>query len=464
MWVNINYRYVEAELDYLFGVARLDALVFDEAFAPQVASVRERLGARCHLVTIGDGTTAPAQALGAVPFEEALTGQSADRDFGPRSPDDRYILFTGGTTGMPKGVLWRHEDVLMALGGGVDVLTGQKVTRPEDFVERAYPNPLVNYPIAPLMHGATQWCLMGRGFIGDTIVLSAGFDPVAVWRTIERERVNTLMITGNAMARPLIDELARPDASYDLSSLLAVTSTAALFSQSLKDELLERMPNLVITDAVGSSETGAAGITMVSRGTIMKGGPTVNPVVDTVVLDDDLRTVDAGSGVVGRLARCGHIPIGYFDDPVKTAETFLTGADGRRYAVPGDYATIEADGTITLLGRGSVSINSGGEKIFPEEVEAAVGSHPEVYDVVVVGVPHDRWGEQTAAVVQAREGCRPTLEIIQAHCRQHVAGYKVPRLLVLVDQVVRSPSGKPDYRWAANVARAEAPDGTAPVA
>jgi acyl-CoA synthetase (AMP-forming)/AMP-acid ligase II len=454
VWVNINYRYVETELSYLFGVADLDAVVFDEAFAPRVRSVRDRLNAGAHLIAIGDGRSEEARGLGAVAFEEALAGRPTERDFAARSADDLYVLFTGGTTGMPKGVLWRHEDVLMALGGGVDVVTGQRVTRPQDFVAKAAENPLVAYPIAPLMHGASQWGLMGQAFVGNKVVLSARFDPAEVWATVGRERVNLVLITGNAMARPLLDELARAGSSYDLSSLLAVSSTAALFSQSLKDELAERVPHIVITDAVGSSETGAAGITMVARGTAMKGGPTVNPVTNTVVLDDDLRPVAAGSGVVGRLARTGNIPLGYYNDPGKTAETFRTGGDGVRYAIPGDFATVEADGTITLLGRGSVSINSGGEKIFPEEVEGAVGSHPEVYDVVVVGVPHERWGEQVVAVVQPRAPHRPSLESIQDHCRAHLAGYKVPRLLVVVDEVQRSPAGKPDYRWAAAVAGA----------
>jgi acyl-CoA synthetase (AMP-forming)/AMP-acid ligase II len=455
VWVNINYRYVEAELDYLFGVADLDALVFDAAFASRVRSVRDRLGGSAHLVAIGepgdDDGFGPLECLG---FEQALEGRSAERDFAPRSADDRYLLFTGGTTGMPKGVLWRHEDVLMALGGGVDVVTGARVSKPEDFVAKAYDSPLVFHPIAPLMHGATQWGLMGQGFIGNKVVLCGQFDPATVWHTVAEERVNLLMITGNAMARPLLDELSRAGADHDVSSLVAVSSTAALFSQSLKDELLAILPNLVITDAVGSSETGAAGLTMVVKGTTMKGGPTVKPVSDTVVLDEDLRPIAPGSGIVGRLARTGHIPLGYYNDPVKTAETFKTGPDGVRYAVPGDYATIEADGTITLLGRGSVSINSGGEKIFPEEVEAAVGAHPDVYDVVVVGVPDDRWGEQVAAVVKVREGTELSLGAIQEHCRAHVAGYKIPRKLVLVDEVVRSPAGKPDYRWAATIAKA----------
>jgi acyl-CoA synthetase (AMP-forming)/AMP-acid ligase II len=208
----------------------------------------------------------------------------------------------------------------------------------------------------------------------------------------------------------------------------------------------------VITDSIGSSEGGANGITMVTKGTAMKGGPTVTAALDTLVLDDELRPVEPGTGVVGRVARRGNIPIGYLNDPVKTAQTFVTAPDGVRYAIPGDYATVELDGTITMLGRGSVSINTGGEKVFPEEVENVLKSHPAVFDVVVVGVPDERWGEHVAAVVQPREGRSLDLASLQAHCREHVAGYKIPRQLVVVERVVRSPAGKSDYRWAKSVA------------
>jgi 3-oxocholest-4-en-26-oate---CoA ligase len=272
---------------------------------------------------------------------------------------------------------------------------------------------------------------------------------------VAQHQVNLLMITGDAMARPLLDALDEPDgaaAQHDLSSLFAISSSAVLFSQTCKDRFLDRFPNLVITDAIGSSEGGANGLTMVSRGTVMKGGPTVTAALDSVVLDDDLAPIAAGSGVVGRLARSGNIPIGYLNDPDKTAATFVTGADGVRYVIPGDYATVEADGSITMLGRGSVSINTGGEKVFPEEIENALKAHPGVLDVIVVGVPDDRWGERVAAVVQVVDGADVTLESIQTHCRAHLAGYKVPRQLTIVDQVVRSPAGKSDYRWAKRVA------------
>ena len=280
------------------------------------------------------------------------------------------------------------------------------------------------------------------------------------WRTIERERANLLMITGDAMARPMLDAFDDLEAAGhrpDTSSLFAVSSSAVLFSQSCKDRFLELLPNLVITDAVGSSEGGANGITMVTKGATMKGGPTVTAARDSVVLDDDLRPVEPGSGVVGRLARTGNIPIGYYKDPEKTAATFVKGPDGTLYVLPGDYALLEADGTITMLGRGSVSINSGGEKVFPEEVENALKSHPEVFDAVVVGVADERWGERVTAVVQPRDGTTPTLESIQHHCRQHLAGYKVPRQLTLVELMVRSPAGKSDYRWARRIAADDVP-------
>jgi len=266
-----------------------------------------------------------------------------------------------------------------------------------------------------------------------------------------------VMITGDAMGKPLIEALDEPGADYDLSSLLAVTSSAALFSAPVKDEFFKHFPNLVIVDAIGSSESGNNGMATMTKGeTAMKSGPTVRVLGDTVVFDEDLKPVVPGSGVIGKIARSGDIPVGYYNDPVKTAEVFIT-VDGTRFTMPGDFATIEEDGTITLLGRGSVSINSGGEKIFPEEVESAVRAHPDVLDAIVVGAPDDRWGQRVAAIVQPRGERVPTLDEIQAHCRDHIAGYKVPRQLHVVKSIERSPSGKPDYRWAADIV-AEAPE------
>ena len=435
VWININYRYVEDELAYLFDNADLKYLVVEPEYVERARSVAPDL---------------PMLVIGA-DYEAALAANSDVRDFEPRSDDDLYILFTGGTTGMPKGVVWRHADVVMALGGGIDVFTGNKMDSPTGFVEKGRNGfPLVSYPLPPLMHGASQWSVMGQSFLGNKVVLRAKFDPADVWRTIGAEKANLIMITGDAMARPLLEEYEKSKDSYDISSLFAVSSSAVLFSQTCKDQFIDHFPNLVVTDAVGSSEGGANGITQVSKGGSVEAGLRVKGARDSTVLDDDLRPTPPG--VMGRLARTGNIPLRYHKDPEKTAATFVTGPDGTRYVIPGDFAVMNDDGTITLIGRGSVCINSGGEKIFPEEVENALKGHPEVFDAVVVGVPDERWGERVAAVVQPRVGTTPTLESIQEHCRLHVAGYKVPRQLTLVDTMVRSPAGKSDYRWAKQVA------------
>ena len=456
VWININYRYVKDELRYLFTNADLVALVHQaELRAPgdrpaartprPPTGRRHRRRVRC---TAGRGYR---------PLRGGDGSGSPERDFGPRSSDDHYILYTGGTTGMPKGVVWRHEDVFYALGGGVDPHTNTRVIRPEEMVEKGRGGQLTLLPIAPLMHGATQWWIMGQSFVGNRTILVPRFDPHEVWRLVESEQANSIMITGDAMGKPLIEALDDPGASYDLSSLLAVTSSAALFSAPVKDEFFRHLPNIVIVDAIGSSESGNNGMATMTKGnTAMKSGPTVSVLGDTVVFDEDLKPVVPGSGVIGKIARSGDIPVGYYNDPVKTAEVFIH-VDGVRYVMPGDFATIEVDGTITLLGRGSVSINSGGEKIFPEEVESAVRSHPDVLDAIVVGAPDERWGQRVAAIIQPRATRTPRSRSIQAHCRDHIAGYKVPRQLHVVETIERSPSGKPDYRWAAGIV-AEAPE------
>ncbi len=456
IWININYRYVKDELHYLLHNADLKALVHQREFSPLVAALLPELPELRHVIVVEDGSNAEDPAPGAVRYEDALSGRSTARDFGPRTGDDLYILYTGGTTGMPKGVVWRHEDVFYALGGGTDPTTNERVTDPSVMVAKGAGGGMTQLPVAPLMHGATQWCVMGQSFVGSKIVLMAKFDPHEVWRLVEQEKVNTVMITGDAMGKPLVESLDDPGAAYDLSSLLAVVSSAALFSAPVKDDFFAHLPNLVITDAIGSSEGGNNGMTVVTPGnTAMKSGPTVHLLGQTVVFDENMELVEPGSGVVGKIARAGDIPQGYYNDPKKTAEVFIE-VRGTRYVMPGDYATVEADGSITLLGRGSIVINSGGEKIFPEEVESAVRSHPDVMDAIVCGAPDERWGQTVAAIVQPRVGHEPpSLEALQAHCREFVASYKVPRRLHVVDAIERSPSGKPDYTWAAKVVNAE---------
>ena len=457
VWININYRYVEEELRYLFTNANLKALVFQREFAPHVAALRDSLPTLEHLIIIEDGTDEADPGDDVVAYEDALAAGSPLRDFEPRSEEDLYILYTGGTTGMPKGVVWQHKDVVFALGGGVDPTTNTRLERPEEFVERGQGFVITPFPIAPLMHGATQWSVLGRSFVGDRIILTARFDAERVWRTAAAEKVNSMMVTGDAMAKPLVEVLDTKLDEFDLSNLFAVVSSAALFSAPVKDRYFVHLPNIMITDAIGSSESGNNGMTVVTKDTTaMKSGPTVSRLGDTVVFDEDMVQVEPGSGVIGKIARSGDIPVGYYNDPVKTAEVFIT-VDGTRYVMPGDFATVESDGSITLLGRGSVVINSGGEKIFPEEVESAVRSHPAVTDAIVCGAPDERWGQTVAAIIAPRPGQTATLAEIQEHCRNHIAGYKVPRLLFIVDAIQRSPSGKPDYRWATDIVETQTP-------
>lgn len=456
--ININFRYVEDELLYLFDNADLVGLVYARGYAPQLAAVRDRTPMLRHSIVVDDGTDEDTTGLGSVPFDDASDAASPERPAVVRSPDDHYVLYTGGSTGMPKGVVWRHEDVLHALGGCIDAYTNERVERDTALADkaRASGSPLVSLNAPPLMHGAAQWGALRFLFEGNTVVFLPAFSAETVWATVQDERVNTISITGDAMARPMVEALEGQPDRWDLSSLIVLSSSAAVFSPTVKDRFLDLLPNLLIIDAIGSSESGLNGMAAQGKGqtaTHGGGGPTVTAGRDAVVLDDDLRPLPPGSGVVGKLARAGNIPLGYYKDPSKTAATFVTSPDGQRYVVAGDYALLEADGAITLLGRGSVCINSGGEKIYPEEVEATLKAHEAVFDVIVVGVPDPRWGQAVAAVVEARKDvAAPTLADLAAHSRTRLAAYKTPRHLVLVDQIVRSPSGKPDYPWATRLA------------
>ncbi len=356
------------------------------------------------------------------------------------------MLYTGGTTGMPKGVMWRQEDFFHSTVGAL-MSGGAGYESPEAVVEAAKSGGgVVAFPIAPLMHGAAQWVALMLLLQGNTLVLSdqKKMDPHEVWSTIVREGVLSISLVGDAMARPLIEVLEEPGVEYDLSNLFVIGSGGAILSPAVKAKIAELLPHVAIIDSMGASETGFQGSV---SGSDSEGKPQFVMGDHTLVIDDDGVPVEPGSGVVGHLARRGYMPLGYYKDEAKTAKTFMV-LNGERWVVPGDMARVEADGQITLLGRGSVSINSGGEKIFPEEVELALKSHPDVFDVVVVGVPDERWGERVAAVVKARGGATPTAESLAEHARESIAGYKVPKEVHLVDEIVRSPSGKADYRWA----------------
>ncbi|BBA90455.1 Long-chain-fatty-acid--CoA/3-oxocholest-4-en-26-o ate--CoA ligase [Mycobacterium pseudoshottsii JCM 15466] len=449
--INVNFRYVEGELKYLFDNSDMVALVHGRQYADRVANVLPDTPNVKTILVVQDGSDKDYQRYGGVEFYSAIADGSPERDFAElqreRSADDIYILYTGGTTGFPKGVMWRHEDIYRVLFGGTDFATGEFIKDEYDLAKAAAANPpMIRYPIPPMIHGATQSATWMSIFSGQTTVLAPEFDADQVWRTISDRKVNLLFFTGDAMARPLLDALMK-DNDYDLSSLFLLASTAALFSPSIKEKLLELLPNRVITDSIGSSETGFGGTSIVGAGQATTGGPRVTIDHRTVVLDEEGNEVKPGSGVRGIIAKKGNIPVGYYKDEKKTAETFKT-INGVRYAIPGDYAMVEADGTVTMLGRGSVSINSGGEKIYPEEVEAALKGHPDVFDALVVGVPDPRYGQHVAAVVAPRPGSRPSLAELDGFVRSAIAGYKVPRSLWFVDEVKRSPAGKPDYRWA----------------
>ncbi len=444
---NVNYRYVADELLYLLDNSQCRALVYHAAFAPTLAEIRGQLPRLEVLIQVADDSGHDLLP-GAVDYEAVLAETEPTIDERPTS-DDLYILYTGGTTGMPKGVLWRQHDIFLSAMGGRNILTQERVETYDDLAAQAaaFPEPLKFFIIPPLMHGAAQWVAFIALNNGHALVLppdTTRFDPAEAWRTIEAERCTTLTVVGDAIARPLVEELE--SGSYDTSSLLSVGNGGAPLTPTIKQRLLEQLPDIFLTDAVGSSETGAQMSHMSSAADTSSGR--FNPGPGTVVVSEDLdKVLEPGHDGIGWLAQTGWVPLGYFADPDKTARTFPV-IDGVRYSVPGDRARLLPDGEVELLGRDSVTINSGGEKIFAEEVERAIAGHPAVHDVVVVGRPSERWGQEVVALVELSDGQTATADDIVTHAAQHVARYKLPKDVLFLDVIQRSPSGKADYRWA----------------
>jgi fatty-acyl-CoA synthase len=446
---NVNYRYTAEEVAHILSDAGARAIVFGGAFAPVVAAVRERVAGLRHLIQVDDGSEA-ALLPGAHRYEELLAAESPTLPELPYSADDLYVLYTGGTTGMPKGVLWRHEDVFYnGLGGH---LPGFPRLETEAQLREHVKLGLGGTAIVclPFMHGAGQWTAFNTFHRGGTVILpdeSRRMDAHGIWRTIAEHRVDQLTIVGDAFARPLI--AAQREGKYDLASLRILVSTAAVLSKAVREEILSVLPEgVMILESIGGSELGVQAI-----GSDTESGHAGVPAYqlrEGTVLLNDARSAPLAPGTeeTGWLASTGHLPLGYFGDADKTKATFPM-IGGVRHVVGGDRGRFLPDGRVLFLGREAVCINTGGEKVYVEEVERVVKSHAAVYDALVVGMPSPRWGQEVTAVVSVHPGrTAPKIDELRAHCAPFLADYKIPKALVVAPEIVRSPSGKPDYEWA----------------
>ena len=448
---NVSYRYVEDELIYLLNDADARALVYHAEFAPRVARIVDRIPNLTVLIQVSDESDNDLLP-GAVDYASVVATPPATTMPTPVG-DDLYLLYTGGTTGMPKGVLWRQHDIFLAAMGGRPFGAGRSFASYDELADhvRVAAGNMSVLMIPPLMHGSAQWTAFNVFTMGGRIVIPDNVHQLQaadVLALTSREKVVAISLVGDAIARPLVDELE--SGNYDLSALGAITNGGAAMSPTVRTRLRKALPNIAVLDAVGSSESGLQ-LNAVAAGDLADPVSTFTPQPDTAVLAPDRESVLPTGAGEGWLARRNLVPLGYLGDAEKTANTFPT-IDGVRWSIPGDRAVSLSDGRIELLGRDSVTINSGGEKIFVEEVERALATHPSVYDVVVVGRPSERWGSEVVAVVALGSGHVVTDEDLTATCRAQIAGYKVPKAFIRTPAIVRSPAGKADYRWAADLA------------
>lgn len=445
--VNVNYRYLDDELWYIFDNSDAKVVVFDGEFAERVAKLHARLPKVVAWVQVG-GTPLDF----AIPYESLANGGSGRALGIPREGKDLLFLYTGGTTGMPKGVMWAANDLWHALGAGANAPANGGMapdTLAAHVANVVAAGPLAKQiPCCPLMHGTGLFTAIGTISAGGCVVTTSGhkFDPTELYDTVQRHQVNSLVIVGDAFAKPMLNALEENPGRWDISSVKVIVSSGVMWSTEVKKGLLRHNPGMILTDSFGSSEAvGFGSSIMTAAGEVKTAKFTIGD--RCKVFSEDHREIVPGSGEKGFIARCGPIPVGYWKDPEKSAKTFPT-IDSVRYSIPGDWCTVETDGTLTLLGRGSACINSAGEKIYPEEVEEALKTHPDVEDALVVGVPDDRWGNAVAAVVQLRNGATLDEEKLRAHTRERLAAYKLPKRVFAVPAMFRAPNGKADYKTA----------------
>ncbi len=451
--ININWRYVADELRYVIADANIVAMIIERAYVPLLDELAAEFPGLRNVLVLEDGAPIEPTTMATELYADVVANASPERGFtSARTDDDVYMLYTGGTTGMPKGVMWRHHDFFYACVMGGNPI--EPIKAPHEMANNAKPIfPLDALVLGPLMHGGGQWLSLIAMYSGNRAIVStdSSFSAERILDLIHRERPSTIGLIGDAMGRPIAEAALANPGRWDLSSLVSLGNGGAMLTSTIKEQLREAFPNAMTTDSFGASETGAAGREYADGKE--RAGPAFTVDDNSAVLHPEtLVALVPGSPEQGMLARKGHIPLGYWNDPEKTAKTFKVDADGVRWVIPGDFAQIDEEGRIILLGRGSGCINSGGEKIFPEEVEGAIRSHPSVFDSVVVGVPDARFGQKVVALVALRDGVDPiSLDDIQVHCRTKIAGYKVPRELLL-GVAPRTNVGKPDYVNASKIA------------